>query len=156
MRVSVIGGSTVTDEQYATARDLGRLLGERGHEVVCGGLTGIMEAVCRGARETGGHTIGILPSADRSTANAYVDTPVATGIGYARNALVVKNGDGVVAVDGSTGTLSELAFALDVGAPIAGLDTHRVDDLTGLGPIEHVETPEAAVEFVETAVTGEE
>lgn len=155
MRVSVIGGSTVTDEQYATARELGRLLGERGHEVVCGGLGGAMEAVCRGARGTGGHTIGVLPSADRTTANEYVDTPIATGIGYARNALVVKNGDAVVAIDGSTGTLSELAFALDVGRPIAGLDTHRVDDLPGLGPIEHVEAPERAVAFVEAAVGDE-
>ncbi|PSQ32540.1 TIGR00725 family protein [Halobacteriales archaeon SW_10_68_16] len=152
MRVSVIGGSTVTDEQYDIAREVGRLLGESGHEVVCGGLGGAMEAVCRGAREAGGHTIGILPSADRSTANEYVDTPIATGIGYARNALVVKNGDAVIAVDGSTGTLSELAFALDVGRPIAGLDTHRVDDLPGLGHIEHVDSPEAAVRFVETAV----
>ena len=151
MRVSVIGGSTVTDEQYDIAREVGRLLGERGHEVVCGGLTGAMEAVCRGARETGGHTIGILPDADRSTANDYVDTPIATGIGYARNALVVKNGDAVIAIDGSTGTLSELAFALDVGRPIAGLDTHRVDNLPGLGHIEHVDSPKAAVRYVEAS-----
>lgn len=149
MRVSVIGGSTVTDEQYGTAREVGRLLGERGHEVVCGGLTGVMEAVCRGARETGGHTIGILPGADRTAANEYVDTPVATGIGYARNALVVRNGDAVIAVDGATGTLSELAFALDFGRPIAGLGTHPVDDLPGLGGIEHVDSPDAAVRFVE-------
>jgi len=93
MRVSVIGGSTVTDERYAVARQLGRELGERGREVVCGGLTGVMEAVCRGARECGGHTIGVLPGEDRATANEFVKTAIATGMGHSRNALVVLNGD---------------------------------------------------------------
>jgi len=152
MRVSVIGGSTVTDTQYDLAREVGRLLGERDHEVVCGGLTGVMEAVCRGARETGGHTIGILPGEDRGAANEYVETPIATGIGYARNALVVYNAEAVIAVDGSTGTLSELAFALDMGRPIAGLDTHPVDELPGMDDIAHVDSPAEAVQFVEEAV----
>jgi len=151
MRVSVIGGSTVTDEQYETARELGRLLAERGHEVVCGGRGGAMEAVCRGAREAGGHTIGILPGGDRRRANRYVDTAIATGLGNARNTLVVRNGDAVIAVDGGPGTLSELALALDFGRPVAGLDTHRIDGVDG---IEHVETPRAAVEYAETAVDG--
>jgi uncharacterized protein (TIGR00725 family) len=149
MRVSVIGGSRVTDEQYAIARELGGLLADSGHEVVCGGRGGAMAAVCRGAREQGGHTIGILPGSDRAAANEFVETPIATGLGNARNALVVQNGDAVVAVDGGTGTLSELALALDYGLPVAGLDTHRVDGVDG---IEHVETPEAAVAFVERAV----
>jgi uncharacterized protein (TIGR00725 family) len=155
MRVSVIGGSTVTDEQYDLAREVGRVLGERGHDVVCGGLSGVMEAACRGAQETGGHTIGILPGDDRAAANAYVDTLIATGMGYARNVLVVRNGDAAIAVDGSTGTLSELAFALDFGLPVAGLDTHRVDDLAGLGGVEHVDSPEAAVRLVENSLEGE-
>lgn len=142
MRVSVIGGSTVPRAEYETARAVGRLLGERGHETVCGGSTGVMEAVCRGARETGGRTIGILPGSDRSAANEYVDVAVATGMGNARNALVVLNGDAAIAVDGSTGTLSEIALALDYGRPVAGLSTH---DVAG---VEAVETPEAAVEYV--------
>jgi len=146
MRVSVIGGSTVTDEQYGTARELGRLLGERGHELVCGGLGGAMEAVCRGAREEGGHTIGILPGESRAAANSYVETPIATGLSHARNGLVVLNGDAVIAVDGGPGTLSELGLGLVYGRPIAGLDTHHVDG------IEHVGTPTAAVEYVESAV----
>jgi len=146
MRVSVIGGSTVEDTEYERAREVGRLLGERGHEVVCGGRGGVMEAVCRGARETGGHTIGILP-AGPGGANEYVDTPIATGMGAARNALVVLNGAGVVAVDGGPGTLSELGLALDYGRPVAGLDTHRVD----LPGIAHVETPAEAVAHVEGA-----
>jgi len=154
MRVSVIGGSTVTDEQYDLAREVGWVLGERGHEIVCGGRGGVMEAACRGAQETGGHAIGILPGDDRAAANAYVDTPIATGMGYARNVLVVRNGDAVVAVDGSTGTLSELALALDFGLPVAGLDTHRVDDLAGLEGVEHVDSPGAAVRFVENTLEG--
>ncbi|MFB6309533.1 MAG: TIGR00725 family protein [Haloarculaceae archaeon] len=149
MRVSVIGGSSVTDEEYELARDLGRILGERGHEVVCGGLGGVMEAVCAGARETGGHTIGILPGERRAAANDHVETAIATGMGNARNVLVVLNGAATIAVDGSTGTLSELGHALDLGRPVAGLGTHRIEGLDG---IEHVETPAAAVEYVERVV----
>ena len=143
MRVSVIGGSTATDAEYERAREVGRLLGEAGHEVVCGGLGGVMEAACAGAAETGGHTIGILPGEDRTAANEYVDTPVATGMGNARNALVVLNGDAAIAVDGGTGTLSEIALALDAGRPVAGLDTH---DVAGVAA---VESPGAAVGYVE-------
>ncbi|MFB6184909.1 MAG: TIGR00725 family protein [Haloarculaceae archaeon] len=146
MRVSVIGGSRVGDELYETARDLGRLLGEHGHEVICGGRSGVMEAACRGASETGGHTVGILPGERREAANDYVDTPIATGLGNARNVLVVLNGDAVVAVDGGTGTLSELGHALDVGRPVAGIETHRIDGVAG---IEHVDDPESAVAYVE-------
>ena len=146
MRVSVIGGSSVSDDEYEQARRVGELLGERGHELVCGGLSGVMEAACHGAHETGGHTIGILPNEDRAAANDYVETAIATGIGNARNVLVVMNGDAVIAIDGSTGTLSELGHALDFGRPVAGLGTHAIDG------VEHVENPEAAVNYVESAV----
>ena len=149
MRVSVIGGSSVTDEEYETARRLGRELADRDHEVVCGGLGGVMEAVCRGANEAGGHTIGILPTERRADANDYVDTAIATGLGNARNVLVVLNGDAAIAVDGGSGTLSELGHALDFGKPVAGLGTHRIDGVAG---IEHVETPDAAVAYVEGEV----
>lgn len=151
MHVSVIGGSSVTDAEYDLATDLGRELGRRDHTVVCGGLGGVMEAVCRGATERGGHTIGILPGDSRSAANDYVETAVATGIGNARNAMVVLNGDGVIAVDGSTGTLSELGHALDAGLPVAGLRTHRIDGVDG---IEHVETPQAAVDYIGGSYEG--
>ncbi|GAB3321985.1 TIGR00725 family protein [Haloplanus rallus] len=145
MRVSVIGGSTVDDRTAERARTLGRLLGERGHVVVCGGLGGVMAAVCAGATRAGGETVGILPTADPDDANAYVDTPVATGMGHARNAMVVMNGDAVVAVDGGAGTLSELGFAGVFDRPVAGLDTH---DVAG---VEAVETPAAAVDYVESS-----
>lgn len=145
MRVSVIGGSTVTDAEYATARDLGTELAERGHTVVCGGLGGVMEAVCRGASEAGGETIGLLPSDRLGDANPYVTTPIATGLGHARNALVVMNGAAVVAVDGGGGTLSELGYANVYDRPVAGLGTH---DVTG---VEACETVAEAVAYVESA-----
>ena len=152
MRVSVIGGSTVTDEQYQQAHAVGKLLGEQGHEVVCGGLTGVMEAACRGAHEAGGHTVGILPGERTAAANDYVQTAIATGLGNARNVLVVLNGAAVIAVDGGTGTLSELGHALDMDRPVAGLGTHRLDGAAGGDAIEHVEDPAEAVEYVESAV----
>lgn len=146
MRVSVIGGSTVGDDQYEQAHRVGELLGERGHEVVCGGFGGVMEAVCAGAREASGHTIGILPNEDRETANDYVETVIATGMGNARNVLVVLNGDAVIAVEGSTGTLSELGHALGMDRPVAGIDTHSLEG------IRHVDSAAAAVDYVESAV----
>ena len=149
MRVSVIGGSRCTEREAETAEAVGRLLAERGHELVCGGLGGVMAAACRGASEAGGHTIGILPTEDSGAANAHVETAIATGMGSARNVLVVLNGDAVVAIDGATGTLSELGHALDQGRPVAGIGTHRIDGLDG---IEHVETAGAAVDHVEGAV----
>jgi len=150
MRVSVIGGGTVTDEQAQTAEAVGKLLAQRGHTVVCGGLGGVMEAACRGATEAGGRTIGILPGEERAAANPYVDTVIATGLGHARNPLVVMNGDAVVAVDGGVGTLSELGFAGVFERPIAGLGTH---DAPGVEP---VESPNEAVEFVESVVSERE
>jgi len=147
MRVSVIGGSTVDDGTYEAARELGRLLASRGHVVVCGGYFGVMEGVCRGAREEGGTTVGVLSGEDPDDANDYVDVPVATNMGEARNALVVLNGDAVVAVDGSYGTLSEIGHALSLGKVVVGLDTHDIEGVVG------VETPEDAVERVESQAT---
>lgn len=146
MRVSVIGGGIVPDEHATIAEEVGRLLGEHGHTLVCGGHSGVMEAACRGASEASGRTIGILSGEDRRTANPYVDVPIATGMGHARNALVVLNGDAVIAIDGGVGTLSEVGFAGVFDRPIAGLETH---DAPG---VEVVASPAEAVEFVEAAV----
>lgn len=146
MRVSVVGGGSVGEETYETAVSVGRRLAERGHTVVCGGRGGVMEAVCKGASEAGGDAIGILPGVDRSGANPYVTTAIATGMGNARNVLVVLNGDAVIAIDGATGTLSEIAHALDLGRPVAGLATY---DIAG---VEAVETPGRAVSYVESQV----
>jgi hypothetical protein len=104
-----------------------------------------MEAVCQGATEAGGRTIGIVPGDAYREANEFVDVAVATGIGHARNALVVMNGDAVVAIDGGGGTLSELGFAAVYDRPVAGLDTHAV------AGVEAVDSPAAAVAYVESA-----
>lgn len=127
MRVSVIGASTVSDKRQSAAREVGREVGRRGHELVCGGRGGVMRAACRGAREAGAHTVGILPGEDPTAANPHVETAIATGIGHARNPLVVMNGEGVVAVDGGPGTLSEIGHALVYDRPVAGIGTHDVD-----------------------------
>jgi len=146
MRVSVIGGGTTTEAEYRNAVKLGSELGSRGHDVVCGGLGGVMEGVAKGMSDTWGRTIGILPSDDPETANPFVDTAIATGLGNARNVLVVLNGEAAIAVNGGPGTLSEIGHALDLGRPVAGMDTHRVDG------VEPVETPTEAVDFVESAL----
>lgn len=147
MRVSIIGGSSIDNETYTQAREVGRLLGARDHTVVCGGLGGTMEAVCKGAREQDVETIGIVPTERRADANDWVTTPIATGMGNARNVMVVLNGDAAIAIDGAAGTLSELGHALDFHRPVAGLDTHDV----ALDGFEAVETPEEAVDYVEAA-----
>jgi hypothetical protein len=148
MRISIIGGGTVADDAREAAAQTGRVVARRGHTVVCGGLGGVMEAACRGAKAAGGDTIGILPTDRRADANDYVDVPIATGLGHGRNALVVMNGDAVVAVDGAGGTLSEIGFSLVFDRPIAGLGTHEVRG------VEACETPVEAVEYVEAALDG--
>ncbi len=147
--MSVVGGSAVGATEREIAHELGGRLADRGHTVVCGGLGGVMEAVCEGAREAGGHTVGIVPGDDPDDANPFVETAVATGLGHARNALVVMNGDAVVAVDGGGGTLSEIGYAAVFDRPVAGLDTH---DVAGVHPCE---TPGEAVDYVECAVDGD-
>ena len=146
MRVSVIGGGTVSEAAAEVAASVGRHLARGDHTLVCGGLGGVMEAACRGAKDEGGTTVGILPGERRRDANPYVDVPIATGLGHARNGLVVLNGDAVIAVDGGGGTLSEIGFASVFDRPAAGLRTH---DVPGVEP---VDSPEEAVEYVEYEV----
>jgi uncharacterized protein (TIGR00725 family) len=109
------------------AEEVGRLLAEAGAIVVTGGRTGVMEAASKGACEAGGTTLGILPGADRSEANEWVAVAVPTGMGEARNALVVRAADGLVAVGGAWGTLSEIALARKTGKPVAGLESWDLD-----------------------------
>lgn len=139
VRVAVIGGGRPGRPALEAAREVGRRLAEAGAVVVCGGLGGVMEAVCRGAREGGGLSVGILPGASPADANPWVDLAVATGLGYTRNALVVMNADAVIAVDGEYGTLSEIAYGKIHGKTVVGLGTWEVK---GVVP---AATPEEAV-----------
>jgi uncharacterized protein (TIGR00725 family) len=123
MVIAVIGDSACSAEEAKLAETVGELLAQQGVTVVCGGLTGVMEAVCRGAKTKGGLTIGILPGGDSSMANPWVDIPVLTGLGEARNVVVVKSAQAVIAIGGSYGTLSEIAYALKSGIPVIGLNT---------------------------------
>jgi uncharacterized protein (TIGR00725 family) len=142
--VAVVGPGDASTEQEALAEEVGRLLARRAAVVVCGGLGGVMEAACRGARGEGGTTVGILPGFDRGAANPHVSVAVATGLGEARNALVVRAADALIAVGGAYGTLSEIALALKAGKPVVGLGTWEIDGVV------RAEDPEAAVD---TALT---
>ena len=123
MIIAVIGNSSCSPKEAKLAESVGELLAQQGVTVICGGLGGVMEAVCRGAKSKGGLTVGILPGQDSSTANPWVDIPVATGIGEARNVAVVKSAQAVIAIGGGYGTLSEIAYALKSDIPVIGLNT---------------------------------
>ena len=121
--IAVIGGNEPSTEEAQVAEEVGRELARRGAVLVCGGLGGVMEAACRGAQAESGLTIGILPGESRQSANPYVQIPIVTGMGYARNVAVVKSAQAVIAVGGSYGTLSEIGHALQSGIPVIGLNT---------------------------------
>lgn len=121
--IGVIGGSDITQETAAIAEEVGREIARRNAILICGGMGGVMEAACKGAAGEGGLTIGILPGDSRNQANKYVRIPIVTGIGYARNAVVVKSSQAIIAIDGSYGTLTEIGYALQSGIPVIGLDT---------------------------------
>ncbi|HEV7884332.1 MAG TPA: TIGR00725 family protein [Solirubrobacteraceae bacterium] len=125
--VAVVGaGGEVAASVLADAEAVGAELARRGAVVVCGGLGGVMEAACRGARAQGGVTLGILPGTDRSAANPWVSVAVATGLGELRNGLVVRSADAVVAIAGEYGTLSEIALALKAGLRVVGLRSWEI------------------------------
>jgi len=131
--IAVIGGRNPSKEEAETAEEVGRLLARHEAILICGGLTGVMEAACRGARSVGGLTIGVLPGNDASTANPHVQIPIVTNLGYARNIIVVKSARAVIAIGGGYGTLTEIGYALDSKVPVIGLKTwslsrnHQID-----------------------------
>jgi uncharacterized protein (TIGR00725 family) len=125
--VAVVGaGGDVAADVLGVAEDVGARLARRGAVVVCGGLGGVMEAACRGARSEGGVTLGILPGADRGAANDWVSVAVATGLGELRNGLVVRAADAVIAIGGEYGTLSEIALALKAGLRVVGVGSWEI------------------------------
>jgi uncharacterized protein (TIGR00725 family) len=123
MIIGVIGDSSCPPEEAKLAESVGELLAQRGATIVCGGLGGVMEAVCRGAKSKGGLTIGILPGKNSSTANPWIDIPVVTGLGEARNVVVAKSAQAIIAIGGNYGTLSEIAYSLKSSIPVIGLNT---------------------------------
>lgn len=146
-RIAVCGSGRCDEAIYEQARQVGRLLGAAGAVLLCGGLGGVMEAACRGARESGGFTVGILPGREATAANPYVDLPIVTGMGEARNVILVLSAQAVIAIAGEAGTLSEVALALKLGRPVVGLQTWHLlrPDGTPEGRIHRADTPEEAV-----------
>jgi uncharacterized protein (TIGR00725 family) len=147
--VAVVGSGLATDELYEMARTVGRLVAERGATVVCGGLSGVMEAAARGATEAGGTTVGILPDEDRRRESEYLTYSVATGVGQARNLAVACSGDVVIAVGGEYGTLSEIGLARKVGRPVVVLEGWDLGEHVTLAP-----SPLAAVEAAFELIGG--
>lgn len=143
--IAVVGSGEATPQEEAWAYEVGRRLAMAGAVVVCGGRGGVMEAVCRGAVEAGGLTVGILPGSDHREANPYVRLPLPTGLGEVRNALVVRVAHAVIAIGGEFGTLSEIALALKWGIPVIGLGTWSLHRPGVAVPMEVVSTPEEAV-----------
>ena len=140
--IAVVGPGEAAPEVLHSAEEVGAGLAAAGAVVVTGGLGGVMEAACRGARSRRGRTLGILPGDDRDAANGWVEIAVPTGMGELRNGLVVRAADAVVAIGGGHGTLSEIALALKLGRPVVGLGTWEVHG------VDHVSTPEDALALI--------
>ena len=144
--IAVIGGHRCSKKIYAIAYETGRLIARQGWILICGGGPGVMEAACRGAKAEGGTTVGILPSYDGKEANEYLDVSLTTGLGYARNVLVVRSADAIVAIGGSYGTLSEIAFAFNDPKQIIGIETWQVDGL------KQVKTPQEVLKYLKNKI----
>ncbi|MGQ9853406.1 MAG: TIGR00725 family protein [Candidatus Oleimicrobiaceae bacterium] len=143
MKIAVLGGAACTPEASKLAYEVGSLIAERGGVLICGGRGGVMEAACKGASDKGGLTIGILPGDLAEEANRFVHVALPTGLGEARNVIIVKSADAAIAVNGSYGTLSEIAFCLKLGVPVVGLQTWTIDP--------NIHQAQSAAEAVELA-----
>jgi len=137
MQIAVIGHAQATPVEREAAYATGRLIARNGAVLVCGGLGGVMEAACQGAKEAGGTTVGILPGTEGG--NPYLDITISTGFGHARNVLIVLSADAVIAIGGSHGTLSEIALALKTGRTVCGIKTWDIEGVISCS------TPEEAV-----------
>ncbi|MGQ0792946.1 MAG: TIGR00725 family protein [Deltaproteobacteria bacterium] len=140
--IGVIGIAKASPEELSTAEEVGSEIAKRGCVLISGGLGGVMLAACRGAKSQGGITVGIIPGGSKAGANRYVDIPVVTAMSHARNVIIVRSCDALVAVGGSWGTLSEIAFAMKLRIPVVGIKTWEVSS-----DIKMAQTPEEAVDL---------
>ncbi len=140
--IGIIGGHTVNKRIYDIAYETGKLIAENGFALVSGGLGGVMEAASKGAKEKGGIVLGILPGVSKSSANAFVDIPIPTGMSEMRNILIVRTADAIIAIDGKKGTQSEIAFALVLEKKVIGIECNLPFN------IDRVNTPEEAIEII--------
>jgi len=145
--IGVIGAGSCDSRTYALAREVGNHIGKNGWVLICGGLGGVMEAAAKGCMEAEGLTVGILPGLEASFANEYIRIPIPTGLGEARNALVVRASHVLVAISGGYGTLSEIALGLKTGKPVIGL--HTWENIKG---VQYVESPLEVISLVKRAL----
>jgi uncharacterized protein (TIGR00725 family) len=130
--IAVIGGRRTEKTLLREAEKVGRLITRKGAYLVCGGLSGVMEAASKGAKSEGGTTVGILPQNDSKEANPFIDIPLATGLGIGRNVIIARTANALIAVGGEYGTLSEIAFALQMGKPVVGIRTWDIKGVIGV------------------------
>jgi uncharacterized protein (TIGR00725 family) len=140
--IAVIGGSQPDEESLKIAEQVGKLIAERQAILITGGMGGIMLAASKGAHEANGLVIGVLPGSDRNEANKYVDIPIVTGVGEARNSIITRTCDCAIAINGSYGTLSEIAYCMIYKKPVIGINTWKID-----APIIEAKTAQEAVEY---------
>ena len=153
MIISVIGDGNPTEKISLLAEEVGGLLAKKGIIIVCGGLEGVMESVCRGAKKYGGTTIGIIPGSKASDANKWVDIPICTGMSHARNVIIATTGDAIIAIGGKYGTLSEISHALSINKPVIGLNTWNLSQIKNINPsIIKAKNPIDAVTLAEKAI----
>ncbi|MFH1282310.1 MAG: TIGR00725 family protein [bacterium] len=141
--IGVIGGRSITDELRIIAESTGELIAQKGYMLICGGMGGVMEAACRGAKNNNGITIGILPGKNKTESNKFIDIPIVTAMSHARNAIIVRSSDALIAIGGQYGTLSEIALAKAIEKPVLGIKTW---DIEGVIPFD---TPLDAINYLE-------
>ena len=157
MIISVIGDGNPTEKISLLAEEVGTLLAKKDIIIVCGGLEGVMESVCRGAKKYGGTTIGIIPGVKASDANKWVDIPICTGMSQARNVIIATTGDAIIAIGGKYGTLSEISHALSINKPVIGLNTWNLSQIKNINPsIIKAKNPIDAVTLAEKAIQNNE
>jgi hypothetical protein len=147
LKIGIIGAGVCSQEVYKTAEKLGSIVAERGDLLICGGLGGVMEAAAKGAKSKGGATIGILPGFSSEDANPFIDIPIITGLSHARNIIIVRSSDILIAVAGEYGTLSEIAIALKLGKPVIGIGSWNISK-----DIIQTKSPEEAIGKVEKLI----
>lgn len=154
------GGTTASADGVKLAEEVGFLIARADAILICGGLNGVMEASAKGARRGGGLTIGVLPTGNKADANPYIDLPIATALSTARNLIIVRTADAIIAVNGSYGTLSEMAHAFDLGKTVFALRTWPMEK-AGVDPKLFVpvssprEAVDRALEYAKKAMAAE-
>jgi len=145
--IAVIGGAEASEKHLKIAEEIGSLIAKRDAVLITGGMGGVMSAASKGAKEANGLVIGILPTADKESANPYVDIPIVTGLNQARNVIIARTCDCAIAINGKYGTLSEIAYCLMYDVPVIGIDTWNID-----APIKVAKTAQQAVDLAFMAV----